>query len=194
MLGETLSFLRQYLDDHLRVAAGGSVEDNQDALVAFLDGDKVETPNFKLGAVTLVLINLEEERVLRQADPYVRVNATGAPERVQPEIRLVLCLLLVARFKNYNESWDHLSRLLSLLQTERVFERSSHPGLPAGVEKLVFELSSQTFAEQGQMWGTLRTAYLPSMLYRVKLLAFRDSKPTSLPVVASPTVDLRRLS
>jgi hypothetical protein len=188
MIGEVLSFLRQHVDEHLRAQA----EDVGDDTVVFLDGDKVDPISFKLGAVTLLLVNVEEERVLRNADPYVRVNESGGVERVQPDIRLVLYPLFVARFKQYDTGWSYLSRIIEHFQTERVFERETTPDLPDGVEKLVFELVTLGFAEQNEVWNALRTTHLPSILYRVKLLAFRDRKPRSLTPMTEPSVTIKR--
>lgn len=194
MIGDVLVFLRQHLDEHLRVEMGGAADDAGDDKVVFVDGDKFEPISFKLGAVTLLLINVEEERILRNADPYVRINENGTPERVQPDIRLVLHVLYIARFKQYETSWEYLSRIIEHFQTERVMDRESEPTLPAGVEKLVFELMTLGFADQNEVWNALRTTHLPSILYRVKLVAFRDRKPAVLPTVTDTSVDLRRLS
>jgi hypothetical protein len=194
LLGQTLAFLRQFLDEQLRVALGGSADDAGDALVTFLDSDKIDSLNFKMGAVTLALVNLEEERLLRSPDLYARSGAGGATEKGQPDIRLNLYLLLVSRFKDYDQAWEHLSRILSFLQTQRVMDHSTQADLPDSVEKLVFELVTQNFSEQSHMWGSLRSAALPSLLYRVRLLAFRDAHPTVPPTVTDTQHALKRMS
>lgn len=194
MIGEVLSYLRQHVDQHVRMSLGGAQDDAGDDKVVFVDGDKIEPISFKLNAVTLLLINVEEERVLRNADPYVRVNESGVAERVQPDIRLVLYLLFVGRFKQYDASWDHLSMILEQFQSERVLDRASAPDLPVGVEKLVFELVTLGFAEQNEVWNALRTTHHPSILYRVKLLAFRDRKPRTLTQVTEASVGVRNIA
>lgn len=193
MIGEVLVFLRKHVDAYLRVEMGGAVDDGASDVVVFVDGDKFEPLSFQLGAVSLLLINVEEERVLRNADPYVRVT-DGVAERVQPDIRLILYVLYVARFKQYDAAWDHLSKIIEQFQTERVIERETTPTLPTGVEKLVFELVTQNFAEQNEVWNALRVTHHPSILYRVKLVAFRDRKPTTLTPVSETSVDLRKMS
>lgn len=194
MIGEVLVFLRKHLDEHLRVELGGALDDGSADKVVFIDGDKFEPLSFPLGAVSLLLINVEEERILRNADPYVRINESGAAERIQPDIRLVLYTLFVARFKQYESSWDYLSRIISHFQTERVFDRETTPSLPAGVERLMVELVTLNFAEQNEVWNALRITHHPSVLYRIKLVAFRDRKPTTLTPVTDTGVDLRRQS
>lgn len=194
MIADVLVFLRKHLDDHLRIELGVTPDDPTGDKVVFLDGDKMEPITFKLGAVSELLINVEEERVLRQADLYARQGEDGIPQRVQPDIRLILYVLFVARFKQYESGWEHLSKIIEHFQTQRVFEPETTPDLPAGIEKLVLELVTLDFAGQNEVWNALRTTLHPSILYRVKLIALRDRKPAVLPQVSEPIVDLRNSS
>ena len=122
MIADALSFLRRSLDAHLRTAMDGVAADPAADRVVFIDGEQLDPLHFKPDAVTALLINVEEERVLRPADPYLRRGAEGQALRVQPDIRLVLHLALVASFKQYELSWTALSRLIEYLQSLRVFE------------------------------------------------------------------------
>lgn len=69
---------------------------------------------------------------------------------------MVLYLLFVARFKQYDIAWDHLTKIIEYLQSNRTFEREGHPELPAGIDKLTFELMTQSFAEQNDIWNAPR--------------------------------------
>lgn len=161
--------------------------------VVFLDGDQLEPLTFKLGAVSELLINVEEERVLRHADPYMRKAEDGTIQRVQPDIRLILYVLFVARFKQYEAAWHHLSTIIEHFQTVRMFEKESAPGLPDGVEKLVLELVTLSFAEQNEVWNALRITHHPSILYRVKLLALRDRMPEARPQLDESEIRISRI-
>lgn len=172
---------------------GGTPDDPSGDRVVFVDGDKMEPITFKLGAVSEVLINVEEERVLRSADLYSRTAEDGTPQRVQPDIRLILYVLFVARFKQYESAWDHLSKIIEHFQTVRVFDHENTPDLPARIDKLVLELVTLGFAEQNEVWNALRTTHHPSILYRIKLLALRDRKPQTQSQVAERQVAVRRV-
>src|SRR5690606_39944681 len=111
MIADVLLFLRKHLDDRLRVAFGGS-QDEMTERVVFLDGDRIERVSFLLNAVTMLLINVEEDRTLRNPDLYARRAEDGTVQRVQPDVRLILYVLFVARFKQYESAWEHLSRIL----------------------------------------------------------------------------------
>ena len=156
--------------------------------VVFLDGDKMESISFAMGTVTQLLINVEEERQLREADPYLRVQLDGKPQRAQPDIRLVLTLLFAARFRQYEVAWDHLAKVIECLQSHCVFERESSPDLPAGVERLTLELKTLGFAEQNEVWSALRTSYHPSLYYRARLVVVRDVRAEAREQVTQPVV------
>jgi hypothetical protein len=174
MISESLIFLRDHLNEHLSAQAGPIVEESGEEKVVFLDGEKFDPISFKLGAVTTLLMNIEEERTLRAADPYVRITEDGARQRAQPDIRLNLYVLFVARFKKYEQGLSYLSRIIAHFQAHRVLDHETAPALSDRIDKLIMELMTLTLAEQNEVWNALRTTYHPSVLYRVKMIAFRD--------------------
>jgi len=143
--------------------------------------------SFQEGAVSELVINVEEERQLRPADPHAGLQ-DGRLQRKQPDLRLALHVLFVARFKQYDIAWEHLAKVIEYLQTHRTFERDGYPDLPAGVDRLTFELMTQSFTEQNDVWNALRTTYLPSALYRVRLVVLRDVKPAPRDQITLPVV------
>jgi hypothetical protein len=194
MIADVLVFLRKHLDEHLRLELGGSPDEPSGDKVVFVAGDEMEPISFKLGAVSELLINIEEDRVLRSPDLYARPTESGPAQRVQPDIRLILYILFVARFKQYVSAWEHLSKIIEYFQTVRVFDQESTPDLPAGVEKLVLELVTLGFAEQNEVWNALRTTHHPSILYRIKLIALRDRNPQARPMVTESIIDVQTIS
>jgi len=174
MIGDVLVFLKNHLDAHLQGRASSGLEEPSGDKVVFVDGDKMDPITFKLGAVSVLLINVEEERTLRAPDPFTRVTASGTRLKVQPDIRMNLYILFVARFKQYEQGWNHLSRIIEYFQTHRVLDRQSAPDLSSDIERLTMELVTLQFAEQNEVWNALRTTHHPSILYKVSLLVFRD--------------------
>ena len=77
MIGDALNFPRSHIDAYLRGELGGSQDDAAGDRLIFIDGDKLDPVSFQLNAVTLLLINIEEERVLRDADAHVRQAETS---------------------------------------------------------------------------------------------------------------------
>lgn len=182
MIRDALIFLKNHLNGHLSAQSGLSVGEIEDRVV-FLDGEKLDPISFKLGAITCLMINVEEERTLRAADPYVRVISDGTHQRVQPDIRINLYVLFIARFSQYEQGLSYLSRIIEHFQTHRVFDHTNSPELSTRIERLIMELTTQSFAEQNEIWNALRTTYHPSMLYRVRMLVVRDDAAVAKPAV-----------
>lgn len=178
MIGEVLVFLKNHLNAYLQARSGGASGEPTGDKVVFVDGDKMDPITFQLGAISMLLINVEEERTLRAADPYTRVTAAGVRQKVQPDIRMNLYLLFVARFKQYEQAWSHLSRIIQYFQTHKVLDRQSAPDLSGDLDRLTMELVTLQFAEQNEVWNALRTTHHPSILYKVNLLVFRDQQAT----------------
>lgn len=174
MIGDVLVFLKNHLNEHLKARAELIREQPGGDKVVFVDGDKMDPLTFAPGAVTALLINVEEERTLRAADPYIRVADNGGQQRVQPDIRMNLYVLFVARFKQYEQAWHHLSQIIQYFQSHRVLDHQTAPHLEDAIERLTMELVTLEFAQQNEVWNALRASHHPSILYRVKLVVFRD--------------------
>lgn len=183
MIHDVLIFLRQLLNAYLQTQAGGSLDDSGEDKVVFLDGEQMDPVAFKLGAVSVLLMNMQEESTLRAPDLYSRVLPNGARLHVQPEIKLNLYVLFVARFKQYEDALRYLSLIIHYFQGHRVLTQQNAPGLSDDIEQLIMELHTLSFAEQNEVWNALRTTYHPSVLYKVKMVVFRDAEALEAPAV-----------
>jgi hypothetical protein len=173
VIGQVVKFLRDRLNKALPRDSEGAAED----LFAYVRTDRDDAVGFKAGAVSILLVRIEEDTTLRPPDWYVRVTAEGARQRVEPEIRLNLYLMFVARFPDdYGRALDQLSAVIRYFQNHRVFNQENSPDLGGDISLLVMELLTPTFAEQNEIWGALRVAYQPSALYKVKMVVFQDAE------------------
>ncbi len=78
MIDEALIFLRDHLNAALKNANGAPGDASTPDVVAFIDGDKGgDSISFTLGAVSAVLVKLEEENTLRRPDLFARTAADG---------------------------------------------------------------------------------------------------------------------
>jgi hypothetical protein len=191
MLGEALQFLRETVNDHLRTGLGLRPPELEEGLVVFPGSDKVDAPDFKLERVTVLLVNIEEEHAARSADPHRRLLPDGTTQQVSPPISVNAYVLFVARFKEYDKSLQYLSHVLQLFQARRVFDHGSAPRLSDRIEKLTMELLTLPFSEQNHLWGILRAAYHPSLLYRLRMIVFSDQQGLAPPVVTQTMTRVR---
>lgn len=175
MIADVLVLLKNRLNAHFQSLSGAGLAGAGEDKVVFVDGDqKPDSISFKLGAVSLLLFNIERDVINRQADNYVRVADDGTTRKVNPEININLNILFVAKFKDYEQSLHYLSLILSYFQANHYLDRQNVPELNTSVDHLVLELNTLTTAQQNELWGFLRSSYLPSLVYKVKALAFLD--------------------
>lgn len=190
MISEVLLFLVGQLNVFLNARTGWSPEQPVEDRVVLPDGEVMDPISFKLGAVTALVINLEEETTLRPADRYRRTRADGRVVEVQPEIRMALYVLFVARFKKYDEGLRYLSLVIQYFQGHRRLDHENAPGLDPTIDKLVIELVTLPFSEQNEVWNALRTTYHPSVLYKVNLVVFRDEEEEAAPEIAEVRLEV----
>lgn len=191
MIGRVLALLKQQLNSHLQASTGWTPAESTEDRVVFIDGEKMDPLSFKLEAVSLLLINVEEENTLRSPDPYSKVLPDGSRRAVQPAVRLNLYVLFVARFKQYEKGLNYLSLIIQFFQNHRVFNHGNAPGLDQGIEQLSIELVTLPFGEQNEIWNALRTTYHPSVLYKVRMLTFADEDVVPSKDVTEKRLDIR---
>lgn len=160
----------------------GEDNDPKVKIVSFLQQEnQQEFIKFPLNKVTPILINVEEEAFLRPADRFSRVSATGSRDKVFPDIRLNLNILFVSHFFDYTDALYYLGLIVKFFQQRPIWDKQNTPDLHPEIEKLLFELITLPFSEQNEVWNSLRSAYHPSLLYRVKMLVFQDQPDLSGP-------------
>ena len=184
MLKEVIEFFQQELSNYLASTGATNHE------VKFPSSPAgSESIDFEKTALTFLMINLEEENTMRQADQF-RHEKNGMPFTALPEIRLNLYLLFVANMADYPTSMDLLSRVIRFFQARRVFDHTNSTQLPEMVEKLSVELMTLPFAQQNEVWNALRTAYKPSLLYKVRMVVFTPE----MPMAPAPQITEKTLS
>ena len=181
MINAALTFLKNHLNEQLNLqsAVAESAEDKAVFVNIAADG----TLSFKEGAVTVVLINTEEDRTMRPAEPYRSTGGDGAKRRVHPEVPMNLYVLFVARFSEYDQSLTYISRVIRHFQSNRVLTQHNAPTMSPHIGQLTMELHTLTMQQQNDMWNMLKAGYQPSVLYRVKMIVFRDDDAVKLPII-----------
>jgi hypothetical protein len=189
VIDRALLFLRDQLNAHMSRAGGGAAAGLEEP-VTFIEGDKLDPLTLKIGAINALLVNLEQEAIMRRDDPFVRTLPDGTAVRARPEVRLNLWVLFVARFHVYEAGLAALSSVLGFFQANPVFDGRSAPALDPAIDRLVIELHTLPMSEQNDLWGSLRLAYHPSLLFKVRMIALRDGDALPAPAVTDPRVEL----
>lgn len=183
MINTALDFLTKEINTFLELKNGVSGDKIFLTNVATDAGGWAIPPNH-LG---LSLINIEEERVFKeQRTAYI--NEMGMTEHMNPEIKLNLYVLVSANYNDnsgtaqiYKEGLKQLSQVIALFQSKNVFTNENSPllfSLDPNIKKLVVELYSYSFEQQYNFWSVIGAKYLPSVLYRIRLIRFQEKAAT----------------
>lgn len=192
MIHTSLAFLTNELNEYLKLRTGTPNADRVFLTSVATESSGVVIPDKSLG---VSLINIEEERVYKEQRSSI-VNDEGNVEYLNPEIKLNLYLLISANFQDnvendssddYVEGLKQLSFVISFFQAKNVFTPDNSPSLAdydANIRRLVVELYSYSFEQLYNFWSVVGTKYLPSVLYKVKLLSFQEREfiDSSIPI------------
>jgi len=182
MIHTCLSFLTNELNDYLKLRTGSPTVDRVFLTSVATEGGGVVIPNKSLG---VSLINIEEDRIYKDQKSTL-INNHGNVERLNPEIKLNLYVLISANFQDtdsedsindYAEGLKQLSWVISFFQAKNVFTPENSPKLAdfdPNLTKLVVELYSYSFEQLYNFWSVVGAKYLPSVLYKIRILTFQE--------------------
>ncbi|HEX6848787.1 MAG TPA: DUF4255 domain-containing protein [Chitinophagaceae bacterium] len=187
MIRTTLEFIQNELEAYI-------VEREQD-LAHYSPGHVVDlksiiTPGGEVNLddnfhITIMLVGLEEER--REGKRPVFVERGKHKLKLNPPVELDLFVLFVAHQTNYETALRDLSGVISFFQSSSVFDEQRCPSLNSTVidpqnkpwrliEKLIFNLYSLSFEQQNNLWAMLGSKYIPSVVYKMKMLSVFDNR------------------
>jgi len=185
MINVVLNVLKDKLNEYFKNIS----ESTGSEIVAFMESGNSDQLSFQNDKITPFLINISEDRKFRNSDQYKGIVKNGIRTQIHPEIRIELLILFVAKFSKYDQALKFLSHIIKFFQVHRVFDPLNSPQLAdEDIEKLTIELISIPLEEQNQVWHSLNTSYLPSVLYRIRLLSFIDEQ--SIEFVGGPVSNI----
>jgi hypothetical protein len=167
MIYEALSCITEEINEFFRsklrineekIVLSGIV--NQDGSVAIQGENKV----------LVTLVNLEKEPAGKTGGASTgRAFSSGSTP-----LNVNLYILFSAYFTatNYAEALRFLSFVIAFLQDKSTFTQSNTPRLDESIDKLTFEMESVSSEKLNNLWSTLGGKYMPSVLYKVRMLTF----------------------
>ena len=174
MISESLEFLVSEIDTFLRLK--GNVQGTDDLILI----NRIVDDQGKLAidgdTVCATIVNIEEERVNRQGMPKVTRHENQMTSYANPQIDLNLYVLFAANFSTYTQGLKAIANIIGFFQKNRVFTPDSFPELDENIDKLVCELQTLGFEQLSYLWGTLGFSYLPSALYKIRLVSIDENE------------------
>ncbi|RPI19316.1 MAG: DUF4255 domain-containing protein [Ignavibacteriae bacterium] len=169
MIEEAFQFIRKEINNYFNQKINSSIEER----IILGDIAKVVNDGELNNKIILSLVNVEEDRISRNPDNYVKIDDKVIYKN--PGVNLNLyCLFTVNREKDYAGALKHLSLIIQFFQYKNVFTHDNSPVLNPGIEKLVFDLYNLNFEKLNHLWSALGGKYLPSVLYKLKMITIDE--------------------
>jgi len=149
------------------------------------------------GKIILTLINLDEEKTLKNLPNYKIINKQST-EYKNPPIHLNLYLLISANCNTYVNSLRSISKTIEFFQGKSIFT-SENTTYTVKEDfdvlsnfKLIVNLHTPTFEELNHIWGTLGGRQLPSVIYQIQMIEIDKKELTGTgPVILEITDTLK---
>jgi len=154
------------------------------------DGSAAPHTNNKL---VLLLTNIEKDTLPQSTT----ARASGFDGRAligSRSVHLNLSVILAANFSgsNYAEALKFISKAIAFFQMQPVFDKHSSPDLDSRIDKLVLDIENLNIQDLSNLWGLLGGKYLPSVYYRVRMVAINpDNVLSQVPLASRPQSDVR---
>lgn len=143
--------------------------------------------------LVLLLVNVQTEPAAYRAGGLTHGGSGRFGIGAAP-VHLNLQLMFAASFSgsSYPEALKFLSHTLAFFQSRPIFDHSNCPELDGGIERLSLELENLSITDLSNLWGVLRGTYMPSVLYRMRLLAIDANElRAQVPYVSQPEAGAR---
>ncbi|MBS8227944.1 DUF4255 domain-containing protein [Vannielia litorea] len=144
-------------------------------LSALTQADGTPPPGLK-SRLCLSLINIERDPTASGTAPRVQPDEGQMISRA-PLLALNLDVLVSAHFEDaYGDGLKLLSGAIDHFQGKPHYRAGADPGLPAGMTKLSVEWVDLNLQEIFNIWTVLGGHYVPSALYKVRMLLVADDR------------------
>lgn len=169
MIYVALSHLTERLNEYL--ARGLGLTEDLVVLSQISDQDGSSSHEV-MNKLALFLVNIEKEYVMGNS-PIAKAGANGSIQKAPPA-HMNLYIMLAANFasSNYAEALKMLSAAILFFQKNPVFDHHTSPGLDERIEKMILDIENLDRQDLSNIWSTQGGKYLPSVLYKVRMVTF----------------------
>jgi hypothetical protein len=174
MIDQTLEVIRKEVNNYILTQSGNTTNGDKVILTSLVDDTgKIIIPVDSIG---ISLINIEEEKYFKTTGLMQTQRSDTTTGFIRPPIHLNLQIMFAAHFTQYAESLKHISYILSFFQKKPVFDVDNTQALTTiNVKKLILELNTINLEHLNYIWGMIGTRYLPSNIYKVRMLSVQES-------------------
>jgi len=169
MLDKALFFFADELNAYLQARTGVLGTKVKVSAIVNEDGKYVMDAE----SIAITILNIEEETIIKEHKRQ-HVYQSGQHKVFNPKLNLNLMVMFSAKFTVYDQALKYISHVLTFFQNNNSFSPNTYPSLDRTVEKLNIELQRLSFDELNQVWAFIGGKQLPSVIYKVRMIAIQD--------------------
>ncbi len=180
VIHKTLQFLQTKVDTY-NGNVGSMVELMN--IATLNDGDEYLDST---SPITLSIINIEEDTVAKVPNVYLpnTTQASSVDRYKSPAQNLVISLLFTAYNKEqttdkYQDGIIKLEHVIRCFQEQNVFYIDGTVEVDPTTQdhiKIILDLESLKISELNQLWSMLGNKYMPSVLYRMRMITIQHEE------------------
>ncbi|MEO1261776.1 MAG: DUF4255 domain-containing protein [Bacteroidota bacterium] len=171
MINSALQYVARELNRYLMRKF--NLQEDKAILGSILD-ETGAVPEGNKDKVLVTLVNMEQETNYQ----YINFEKTKGNSNYQlnTPFNFNMDVLITALFSNYNEALKFLSETIYFFQSKNLFNHENSPGLDPKIQQLSFEVIKLSYHEVHSLWTALGAKYMPSVLFKVRLLSFQSDQ------------------
>ena len=178
MINLALTFLAQSLNQFLKRYHNLNEDIAVVSSLVEIDGSINQA---SLNKIALFLVSIEKDTRSIQSTTTAQSSDGRIVQSSQP-LSINLYAMVSANFPgaNYQKGLRLLSNSTYFFQRNSVFDHHASPDLPRNIDKLILDIENTDMAALSQIWGILGGKYVPSVLYKIRMLSINTIDIISL--------------
>ncbi len=129
----------------------------------------------------LSIVNIEEDRVAKSPENYVKENSLVRYKN--PAVPINLTILFAATHNNYETALMLVEKVIRFFQIKYVFTPGNTPELQTinevsntNIEKIIFDWVNLNLEQVNQLWTTLGGHYMPSVVMKMRMFTIDEQQ------------------
>ena len=140
--------------------------------------------------LAVFLVNIERDTL---PQPAMRggLGGSGRAVRSAPPVCLNLMVMFAANFSGntYPEALKFIASTIGFFQSRPLFDHHNTPDLDRRIDRLTLDIENLGVGDLASLWGMLSGKYLPSVLYRLRMVCIDGDQIDAQPArVSQPQV------
>ena len=128
-------------------------------------------------SIILSLVSIEEENVLKNNYPLRRSGSTIIQEKSAVYINVYL--LFAAKYANYDTALKAISQVIYCFQANKRLVLTAN----GEDQECILQLFNMGFENLNNLWTVLGGRYLPSVIYKARVLMYQQAPPLAGPAI-----------